>query len=150
MLAMKVFPYSLLQWKASFCQTYAKEKRCNLKKITTLLKAYLAFVFDFCNFFRCCGNNPYALIAQTVKQRVELPPLRRFFRCFIREKELVYGYVITGYKLIKDLQAWLLPFVFNIRKVARRNIHFVAYFLAAFIPARPSFFYRLPESCKVI
>ena len=31
------------------------------------------FVFDFCNFFRCCGNNPYALIAHAVKQRVELP-----------------------------------------------------------------------------
>ena len=38
MLAMKVFPYSLLQRKAPFCQTYAKEKRCNLKKITTLPK----------------------------------------------------------------------------------------------------------------
>ena len=32
MLAMKVFSYSLLQQKAPFCQTYAKEKRCNLKK----------------------------------------------------------------------------------------------------------------------
>ena len=40
MLATKVFPYSLLQRKAPFCQTYAKEKRCNLKKITTLPKAY--------------------------------------------------------------------------------------------------------------
>src|SRR5699024_1049387 len=111
---------------------------------------YSVFVFDFCNFFRCCGNNPYALIAHAVKQRVELPPLRRFFRCLIREKELVYGYVITGYKLIKDLQAWLLPFVFNIRKVARGNVHFVAYFLAAFISACPRCFYGLPESCKVI
>ena len=66
------------------------------------------------------------------------------------KKELVYGYVITGYKLIKDLQAWLLPFVFNIRKVARGNVHFVAYFLAAFISACPRCFYGLPESCKVI
>ena len=90
------------------------------------------------------------LIAHAVKQRVELPPLRQFFRCLIREKELVYGYVITGYKLIKDLQAWLLPFVFNIRKVARGNVHFVAYFLAAFISACPRCFYGLPESCKVI
>lgn len=89
-------------------------------------------------------------IAHAVKQRVELPPLRRFFRCLIREKELVYGYVITGNKLIKDLQAWLLPFVFNIRKVARGNVHFVAYFLAAFIPACSRCFYGLPESCKVI
>lgn len=63
---------------------------------------------------------------------------------------MVYGYVITGYKLIKDLQAWLLPFVFNIRKVARGNVHFVAYFLAAFISACPRCFYGLPESCKVI
>lgn len=61
-----------------------------------------------------------------------------------------HGYVITGYKLIKNLQAWLLPFVFNIRKVARGNVHFVAYFLAAFISACPRCFYGLPESCKVI
>lgn len=127
-----------------------KKKRCNLKKITTLPKAYLVFVFDFCNFFRRRGNNPYSLIAHAVKQRVELPPLRRFFRCLILEKELVYGYVITGNKLIKDLQAWLLPFVFDIRKVARGNVHFVAYFLAALISARPRRFYCLPESCKVI
>lgn len=55
--------------------------------------------------FRRCGNNPYSLIAHAVKQRVELPSLRRFLRCLVWKKELVYGYVITGYKLIKDLQA---------------------------------------------
>ena len=79
-LAKKVFPYSLLQRKAPFCQTYAKEKRCNLKKITTLPKAYSIFVFDFCNFFRCCGDNPYACIAHIIKKRVKLPPLCVFLR----------------------------------------------------------------------
>jgi hypothetical protein len=119
-------------------------------KAATLFLAYSVFLFDFCNLFRRCGYNPYPLIAHTVKQRVELPPLRRFLGCLIREKELVYGYVITGYKLIEDLQARLLPFVLNVRKIAWVNVHFVAYFLAALIPACPRRFYRLPESCKVI
>lgn len=35
-----------------------------------------------------------------------------------------YGYVITGYKLIKNWQAWLLlPFVLNICKAARGIVH---------------------------
>lgn len=37
-----------------------------------------------------------------------MPPLRGFFSVPIREKELVYRYVIACHKLIKDLQAWLL------------------------------------------
>ena len=33
MLAMKVFPYSLLQRKAPFCQTYAKEKEVSFSDL---------------------------------------------------------------------------------------------------------------------
>ncbi len=43
-------------------------------------------------------HNPYALIAHTVKERVELPPLRVLLRrCF--QKELVYGYIVAEHKL---------------------------------------------------
>ncbi len=111
----------------------------SLFKAATLFLAYSVFVFDFCNLFRRCGYNPYSLIAHTVKQSVELPSPGAFPVCLVREKELVYGYAVTGYKLIKDLQARLLSFVLNVRKVARGNVHFIAYFLAALIPARPRF-----------
>ena len=68
----------------------------------------------------------------------------------IREKELVYRYVIACHKLIKDLQTWLLSLIFNIGKVTRRNIHCVAYIFATFLSRCPRRFYRLPESCEVI
>ena len=72
--------------KKLFCRTYPKEKRCNLKKITTLPKIHIQFCrtfsfvlfFNFLNFFRRCGYNPYSLIAHGIKQRVKLPTLRIF------------------------------------------------------------------------
>lgn len=68
----------------------------------------------------------------------------------VRENELIYRYFVTGDKLIKDLQTWLLSLVLNIRKVARGDIHIVAYFFAALTPACPRCFYGLPESLEVI
>lgn len=70
--------------KKRFCQTYAKEKRCNLKKITTLSKScsvlsrtfLFALFFDFGNLFCRCGHNPYACITHTVKECVKLSLLR--------------------------------------------------------------------------
>ncbi len=57
---------------------------------------------------------------------------------------------LTEHKLKKDLQTWVLPFVLNIRKVARRNKHFVAYFLAALFSLCPRCFYRFSKSLEVI
>ena len=57
-------------------------------------------------------------LAQIVKQGIKLTAAGSLVCCFIREKELVYGYMITGYKLIENLQARLLPFVLDIRKVS--------------------------------
>ena len=56
------------------------------KKITTLPKIHIQFCrtfsfvlfFNFLNFFRRCGYNPYSLIAHGIKQRVKLPTLRIF------------------------------------------------------------------------
>ncbi len=42
-----------------------------------------------------------------------------------REKELVYRYVKQGYKLIQNLQTWVLPAVLNGRDISRRNIQLI-------------------------
>ena len=85
---LSLMPLSLTTEKKLFCQTSAKEKRCNSKKIATLSKScsvlsrtfLFALFFDFGNLFCRCGHNPYACIAHTVKKRVELPPLRVLLR----------------------------------------------------------------------
>ena len=59
----------------------------------------------------CCAYAPYfwqavqiryACIAHTVKERVELPPLRVLLRRRF-QKELVYGYIVAEHKLKKNL-----------------------------------------------
>ena len=92
--------------KKRFCQTSAKEKRCNLKKDYNALYTLFtcdghllsALCFDFRYLLCRCAHNPYALIAHTVKERVKLPPLRVLFRRRF-QKELVYGYMVTLYQL---------------------------------------------------
>ena len=54
----------------------------------------------------------------------------------------------TEHKLKKDLQTWVLPVVLNVRKVARGNKHFVAYFLAALFPFCPRCLYTCPKALK--
>ena len=85
---LSLMPLSLTTEKKLFCQTSAKEKRCNSKKIATLSKScsvlsrtfLFALFFDFGNLLCRCGYNPYACIAHTVKKRVKLPPLRVLLR----------------------------------------------------------------------
>ena len=103
---------------------------------------------DFLNYFDASVQVQLSFINQG--GCVELPPLCRFLCRFIWKKELVYRYIVTGNKLIKNLQTWLLPLIFNIGKVTRRNIYCVAYIFAAFFSFCSSCFYRLPESCEVI
>ena len=59
----------------------------------------------------CCAYAPYfwqavqiryACIAHTVKERVELPPLRVLLRRRF-QKELVYGYIVAEHKLKENL-----------------------------------------------
>ena len=57
-----------------------------------------ALFFDFSYFLCCCGHNPSARIAHIVKERVKLPPICVFPGGAVK-KELVYGYIITLYKL---------------------------------------------------
>ena len=107
---LSLMPLSLTTEKKLFCQTSAKEKRCNSKKIATLSKScsvlsrtfLFALFFDFGNLFCRCGHNPYACIAHTVKERVKLPPLRVLLRRRF-QKELVYGYIVAEHKLKENL-----------------------------------------------
>ena len=63
-----------------------KRKTLQSAKITTLPKIHIQFFrtfsfvlfFDFLNFFRRCGYNPYSLITHSIKQCIELPTLRVF------------------------------------------------------------------------
>ena len=60
-------------------------------------------LFDFCYLPCRCGYNPYAFIAHTVQQRVELPPPGGFLRIAVREEKLIYRNMIPGYKVIEYL-----------------------------------------------
>lgn len=145
------FPTSYYGGKRLFAKAGQKKnaaifiKGCNA---LSYLFSFLVRLLQSLSPLRLQSVSPYRSYRQAARRAAAVASFSR--GCLIREKELVYGYVITGYKLIEDLQARLLPFVLNVRKIAWGNVHFVAYFLAALIPACPRRFYRLPESCKVI
>ena len=73
MLATKVFPYSLLQRKAPFCQIYAKEKRCNLQRLQRFLKS----IFNFAGHSHSSSFSTSAIsfaVAVTIRSPVSLMP----------------------------------------------------------------------------
>ena len=85
MLATKLSPLPLYYGAIpNFAELSQKKNAAIRKKITTLPKSYsvlsrtflFALFFDFCDLFRCCGYNPYAVIAHIIKERVKLPTLR--------------------------------------------------------------------------
>ena len=136
---------------------FCKRKTLQSAKITTLPKLHIQFCrtlsfvhfFDFRYLF--CGGcyNPKSRIAYTVEQRVKLPPLRVLFGGLI-QKKLVYRYIVTEHKFKENLQTGVLPVILYIRKVAGRDKHFVAYFLAALFPARSRCLYRCSKSLEVV
>ncbi len=95
-------------------------QRVGKKTAAVFTPLLLRVFFDFHNFLCRCGDNFQSVIAHTVKQGIELTPLRILYSIFVRKEKLIYRYGITGNKLIEDLQARLLSLVFDIRKVARR------------------------------
>ena len=149
--------YPLLRRKSDFAKLTQKKNAAISKKITTLSKScsvlsrtfLFALFFDFGNLFCRCGHNPYARIAHTVKERVKLPPLRvLLWRRF--QKELVYGYIVAEHKLKEYLQTWVLPLVFNVRKVVRWDKHLIANFLSGFPASCPCSLDCSPKSLKII
>ena len=127
---------------------HLRNKELSLKA-KGLLSQMLSLPEDWDYLLCRCAHNPYARIAHTVKERVELPPLRVLLRRRF-QKELVYGYIVAEHKLKEYLQTWVLPLVLNVRKVARRDKHFVAYFLAALLAPCPRRLYRCPKSLEVV
>ena len=96
------------------------QRVCKRKQQRFLLRCCFVFFLDFHNFLCRCGDNFQSVFTHTVKQGIKLTPLCILFNVFVRKEKLIYRYGITGNKLIEDLQARLLTFVFDIRKVARR------------------------------
>ena len=157
MLATKVLPTIYNAENTHFAKLPQKKNAAILKKDYNALYTLFtcdghllsALCFDFRYLLCRCAHNPYACIAHTVKERVKLPPLRvLLWRRF--QKELVYGYIVAEHKLKEYLQTWVLPLVLNVRKVARRDKHFVAYFLAAFLAPCPRRLDCCPKSLEVI
>ena len=51
------------------------------------------FLFGICDFFSNGGDDPQAVFADVVKERVELPPLGGLCDDLLREKELINGHI---------------------------------------------------------
>ena len=81
MLATKVFPYFLLRSYPQFCQTSAKEKRCNpQKKITTLSKPYS--ILTDTSYLPSVSTSAISFaVALTIRMPVSLIPSRSASSC---------------------------------------------------------------------
>ena len=80
---------------------HLRNKELSLKA-KGLLSQMLSLPEDWDYLLCRCAHNPYARIAHTVKERVELPPLRVLLRRRF-QKELVYGYIVAEHKLKENL-----------------------------------------------
>ena len=157
MLAKKLSPFIPTTEETLILPNLRKRKTLQSAKITTLSKIHIqlcrtfsfALFFDF-RYFSCGGcHNPKPCIAHIVEQRVKLPPFCIFSGGLV-QKELVYGYIVTEHKLKENLQTGVLSIIFDIRKVAWRNKHFIAYFLAALFPTCPRCLYCRSKSLEVV
>ena len=118
--------------------------------VQIFIRKSIFFAFDFRHFFCGSCHNPESGIAHIVQKRIKLAALRGLLGFIIREEKLIYRNVVTGNKLIEDLEAWMLPFILDIGKIAGRDIHLVTYFLAAFFSPFPGLFDGCPKRLKVI
>ena len=114
------------------------------------IRKSIFFAFNFHHFFCGSSHDSEPGIAHIVQERVKLAALRGFFGLIVREEKLIHRNVVTGNKLIKDLEAWMLPFILDIGKIAGRDIHLVTYFLAAFFSPFPSLFDCCSKRLKVV
>ena len=101
-------------------------------------------------FSRRGSHDPQARITHIIQECVKLAALRGLLRFFIWEENLIHRYVITGDKLIEDLESWMLPLVLNIGKAARRNAYLVTYHFVALSTLFSCGLNRLPKSIKII
>lgn len=57
--------------------------------------------------------------------------------------------MIAGHEFQKDLDARMLPFVFNIRQIPRREEHFIPHLVAGLLTLGSRFFNRSPIRAQV-
>ena len=108
---------------ADFSQKMSKkEKRGKLIKVccVSMQIQFSVVLFDFDDGFRRFRNDMQSLVIHPVEQSIKLATLCAFVRALVGEKELIYGYIVTGNKLVKDLQARQLSFVLYVCKIAGR------------------------------
>ena len=86
------------------------------------IRKSIFFAFNFHHFFCGSCHNSEPGIAHIVQERVKLAALRGFFGLIVRKEKLIHRNVVTGNKLIEDLEAWMLPFILDIGKIAGRDI----------------------------
>ena len=100
--------------------------------VQIFIRKSIFFAFNFRHFFCGSCHDPESGIAHIVQKRIKLAALRGLLGFIIREEKLIHRYIVTGNKLIENLEARMLPFILNIGKIARRNVHLIAYLLATF------------------
>ena len=162
MLAMNILSLMPLCLTTELCPVLPnlrKEKTLqSSKKITTLSipcslvtdTSYLPSVSTSAISFAVALHNPYALIAHTVKERVKSPPLRVLFPAAFPKGTGLRIYCKRSISSKKICKLGCCPLVLNVRKVARRDKHFVAHFLAALLAPCPRRLYRCPKSLEVV
>ena len=81
---------------------------------------------------------------------IKLSTRRGLTLCCVPKEKLIYGDMITGHQFKEDLETRMLPFIFNIGKIAGRQIHFIPDFVAGFLFLVSCRFERLSKRRKII
>ena len=66
----------------------------------------------------------------SIEQGIKLSARRGLALCCVSKEKLIYGDMITGHQFKENLETRMLPFIFNIGKIAGRQIHFIPDFVA--------------------
>ena len=78
--------------------------------VQPFIRKSIFFAFNFHHFFCGSRHDPESGIAHIIQKRIKLAALCGFFGLIVREEKLIHRNVVTGDKLIEDLEAWMLPF----------------------------------------
>ena len=73
------------------------------------------------NGLRCGDEDLYLPVAHFTHQSIKLAGRGGLSAFGIPKKDLIYRNMIAGHEFQKDLDARMLPFVFNIRQIPRRE-----------------------------
>ena len=96
------------------------------------------------------NDDPDLPVSQFICQGVKLPARRGFSVCRIPKEELIHEDMIAEHELKKDLEAGMLPLVFNIGEIAGRKIHLIAHFVAGLFLSRALRLDSCPEGLEIV